>query len=36
MSSCSSSRTGATQAELLRAMEGHVIARGEVVGTYER
>jgi hypothetical protein len=27
---------GADKAGLLRAMEGHVLARGELVGTYER
>jgi Raf kinase inhibitor-like YbhB/YbcL family protein len=27
---------GATRAELLRAMEGHVLARGELMGTYSR
>jgi Raf kinase inhibitor-like YbhB/YbcL family protein len=27
---------GATKEELLRAMDGHVLGRGEVVGTYER
>lgn len=27
---------GATKADVLRAMEGHVLARGELVGTYER
>jgi hypothetical protein len=29
-------KPGATKAELLAAMEGHVIAQGEVIGTYER
>jgi len=27
---------GATKGELLRAIEGHVLAEGELVGTYER
>lgn len=27
---------GATKAELLAAMEGHVLAEGELIGTYER
>lgn len=27
---------GATKEELLRAMESHILARGELVGTYER
>jgi Raf kinase inhibitor-like YbhB/YbcL family protein len=27
---------GATKEELLRAMDGHVLGQGEVVGTYER
>jgi len=27
---------GATKEDLLRAIEGHVLARGELVGTYER
>ncbi|MGH9369359.1 MAG: YbhB/YbcL family Raf kinase inhibitor-like protein [Thermoanaerobaculia bacterium] len=27
---------GATRGELLRAIEGHVLARGELVGTYSR
>ena len=29
-------RPGATAAELARAMEGHVVARGELMGTYSR
>jgi phosphatidylethanolamine-binding protein (PEBP) family uncharacterized protein len=27
---------GATKAQLLQAMEGHVLAEGELVATYER
>jgi len=27
---------GATKAELIRAMDGHVIAKGEIMGTYTR
>ncbi len=29
-------RAGATKSEVLSAMEGHVLARGELIGTYER
>jgi Raf kinase inhibitor-like YbhB/YbcL family protein len=29
-------KPGATKAEILRAMEGHVIAQAELLGTYER
>ena len=29
-------RAGATEAELLRAMKGHIVARGELVGVYSR
>jgi len=27
---------GATKAELLQAMEGHILAQGELMGTYQR
>jgi phosphatidylethanolamine-binding protein (PEBP) family uncharacterized protein len=29
-------KPGATKKDLLRAMEGHVLAEGEVMGTYQR
>lgn len=29
-------KEGATKAELLKAMEGHALAKGELVGTYEK
>jgi len=29
-------KPGATKSDLLKAMEGHVVAQGELVGTYSR
>ena len=29
-------KPGASKDQLLKAMEGHVLAQGELVGTYER